>query len=89
MAVGNAVIARGTPTNSEVIAEAGLTYPEDDPIDGLTDALGRLARDDGLVQRLRTAAVQRIRDRYSWEHVTDMYEDLFNRLVPVPRAMRR
>ena len=89
MAVGNAVIARGTPTNSEVIAGAGLTYPEDDPIDGLTDALGRLARDDGLVQRLRTAAVQRIRDRYSWEHVTDMYEDLFNRLVPVPRAMRR
>ena len=89
MAVGNAVIARGTPTNSEVIAGAGLTYPEDDPIDGLTDALGRLTRDDGLVQRLRTAAVQRIRDRYSWEHVTDVYEDLFNRLVPVPRARRR
>ncbi len=72
-----------------MVAGAGLTYPEDDPIDGLADALVRLARDDGLVQRLRTAAVKRIRDRYSWEHVTDVYEDLFNRLVPVPRAKRR
>ena len=89
MAVGNAVIARGTATNSEVVADAGLTYPENDPIDSLAAALTRLAGDAPLVERLQEAAVQRIRDRYSWEHVTDVYEDLFNRLVPVPRAKRR
>ena len=89
MAVGNAVIARGTATNSEVVADAGLTYPEDDPVDGLAAALGRLAADPALVQQLRAAAVQRVRDRYSWEHVTDVYEGLFNKLVPVPRVRRR
>ena len=89
MAVGNAVIARGTAANSEVVADAGLTYPEDDPVDGLAAALTRLAEDDALVQRLRVAAVQRVRDRYSWGHVTDVYEALFNRLVPRPRTKRR
>lgn len=89
MAVGNAVIARGTASNTEVVADAGLTYPEDDPVDGLAAALSRLAEDDALAQRLRVAAVERVRDRYSWDHVTDVYEELFNRLVPHPRTRRR
>ena len=89
MAVGNAVIARGTAANSEVVADAGLTYPETDPIDGLSAMLTRLAGDARLVKWLQEAAVQRIRDRYSWERVTDSYEELFRRLVPVPRARRK
>lgn len=81
MAVGNAVVARGTPANSEVVADAGLTYPVDDPIDGLAEILARLASDPQLTQQLREAAVRRIEERYSWERITEAYEDLFGRLV--------
>lgn len=81
MAFGNAVIARGTDTNSEVVADAGLTYAPDDPIDGLAAALRRLYESDSLAADLRTKAVDRVGEHYSWEHVTDMYEQLFERLV--------
>lgn len=81
MAFGNAVIARGTDTNSEVVADAGLTYAPDDPVDGLAAALRRLYESDSLAAELRTKAVARVGEHYSWEHVTDMYEQLFERLV--------
>jgi glycosyltransferase involved in cell wall biosynthesis len=81
MAVGNAVIARGTEANSEVVGDAGLTYAPDDPIDGLAAAIRSLHEDEGLRSRLGLAAVERVRQEYSWEHVTDVYEELFGKLV--------
>jgi glycosyltransferase involved in cell wall biosynthesis len=81
MAFGNAVIARGTPTNSEVVASAGLTYSPEDPIDGLAAALRQLYEDEDLTADLRSKAVERIRGHYSWERVTDTYEELFTRLI--------
>jgi glycosyltransferase involved in cell wall biosynthesis len=81
MAFGNAVVARGTETNTEVVAEAGLTYAPDDSIDGLAAALRRLYKNDDLAAELRGRAVERVQEHYSWEHVTDMYEELFRRLV--------
>jgi len=81
MAFGSAVIARGTDTNSEVVAEAGLTYSPDDPIEGMAAALRSLYKSEALAAELRSKAVERVREHYSWEHVTDMYEALFLRLI--------
>jgi glycosyltransferase involved in cell wall biosynthesis len=81
MAFGNAVVARGTETNSEVVADAGLTYSPDDPIESLAAALRRLYESEDLAASLRGRAVERVQAHYSWEHVTDMYEELFRRLV--------
>lgn len=81
MGVGGAVIARGTPANTEVVGSAGLTYPVDDPIDGLAAALARLAGSPDLVVTLRQAAVRRVQEQYSWDHITDVYEALFMSLV--------
>lgn len=81
MAFGNAVIARGTETNTEVVADAGLTYAPDDPIEGLVAALRRLHDSESLAAGLRSRAVDRVEEHYSWEHVTDMYEELFRRLA--------
>jgi glycosyltransferase involved in cell wall biosynthesis len=81
MAFGNAVIARGTAANSEVVGTAGLTYSPEDPIDGLAAAIRSLLDDDDLVTRLRLAAVERVRAEYSWERITDVYEGLFRSLV--------
>ena len=38
-------------------------------------------RGDSLAADLRTKAVDRVGKHYSWEHVTDMYEQLFARLI--------
>jgi glycosyltransferase involved in cell wall biosynthesis len=81
MAFGNVVIARGTESNSEVVAEAGLTYPAGDPINGLAAALRSVAEDPLYRDELRRRAVERVREHYSWERVTDAYEALFERLV--------
>jgi glycosyltransferase involved in cell wall biosynthesis len=81
MAFGNAVIARGTDSNREVVSEAGLTYAPSDPIDGLADAIRSLYESDSLAAALRIRAVERVREHYSWERVTDIYEELFERLI--------
>jgi glycosyltransferase involved in cell wall biosynthesis len=81
MAFGNAVIARGTDTNLEVVGDAGLTYPPEDPIGGLADTLARLRDNPAEVSRLREAAVERVRAHYSWEHITDVYEEMFESLL--------
>jgi glycosyltransferase involved in cell wall biosynthesis len=81
MAFGNAVIARGTESNSEVVADAGLTYSLSNPIDGLAAAMRGLYESDSLTAELRHKAVERVAEHYSWERVTDIYEELFERLV--------
>lgn len=81
MAFGSAVIARGTPANGEVVGDAGLTYPPYDPVGGLASAIRLLAEDPARRADLQRRAIDRIHQRYSWERVTDAYEDLFRRLL--------
>lgn len=80
MAFGNAVIVRGTPTNSEVIADAGVAYAPSDPVSGLAEEMRRLVESPELVARLRREAVLRVQQAYSWDAITDQYEALFARL---------
>jgi glycosyltransferase involved in cell wall biosynthesis len=66
-----------TPENAEVAGGAGLAFTHET----LTQVMQR-AIDMPEVEReqLREAARQRVRDRYSWEAVTDSYERLFQGL---------
>jgi glycosyltransferase involved in cell wall biosynthesis len=80
MAAGGAVIVRGTPTNLEVIADGGLSYDPDDPVDGLAACLARLLADPELRARLGKAALARVATAFSWERITDDYVRLFEEL---------
>jgi glycosyltransferase involved in cell wall biosynthesis len=80
MAAGGAVIVRGTPTNLEVIADGGLSYDPDDPVDGLAACLDRLFAEPDLRSRLGEMAKQRVSSAFSWDRITDDYERLFNEL---------
>lgn len=77
MVAGGAVIVRGTPTNLEVIAGAGLSYDPDDPVEGLAACLSRLIAEPGLRARLGSAALERVAAAFSLERITDDYERLF------------
>ena len=73
MGRGALVLYRNTPENAEVAGEAGIPFEPGE----LAAALRRvLAMPEADRERLRDAAMARVRARYSWEAVTDAYEKL-------------
>jgi glycosyltransferase involved in cell wall biosynthesis len=79
LAHGNAILARWTESNEEVMGTAGLFYRDPAELDA---RLGELVRDPELVDQLRTRARQRAA-AYSWDRVTDEYEALLEKLTAV------
>ena len=70
MAAGNAILARETDSNREVLGEAGLYW--ETPA-GLASLLTDVWGDTGRLQELGEAARRRVRERYDWEAVTTRY----------------
>jgi glycosyltransferase involved in cell wall biosynthesis len=64
-AVGCPVIASRVSALPEVVGQAGLLIDPGD-VEGLSQAMLRLAREPGLRERLREAGLARAR-RFSWE----------------------
>jgi glycosyltransferase involved in cell wall biosynthesis len=78
MGRGALVLYRNTPENAEVAGEAGIPFEHGE----LAAALLRsLAMSESDRDRLRQAAMARVKDRYSWDAVTDAYEELLKGLV--------
>src|SRR5262245_16358238 len=78
MGAENCVIAKDTPENHEVLADAGLFFRD---AEDLAQQIRLTLADPSLVSRLRGCAHDRAKARYSWEAVTDAYERLFTELV--------
>ena len=67
-----------TPENAEVAGGAGLPFTHGNLTQVIENVL-RMSDEDR--QLWRTRAMERIRDRYSWEAVTSAYEKLLMRLA--------
>ena len=78
---GNCVLVCGTPANSEVVADHGVTFGPDNPVESLAAQLQRLIDSPEVVARYRAGAARRIKESYSWEMVTDMNERAFYEAV--------
>jgi glycosyltransferase involved in cell wall biosynthesis len=77
MGRGALVLYRNTPENAEVTGDAGLPFD----FAGLPSMIERvLAMPDTERETLRKRAMDRARQRYSWDAVTDEYERLFRQL---------
>jgi glycosyltransferase involved in cell wall biosynthesis len=67
-----------TPENAEVAGGAGLSFTPQT----LTQVMQRvLDMPEAEREQYREAARKRVRDRYSWEAVTDSYERLFRGML--------
>jgi glycosyltransferase involved in cell wall biosynthesis len=77
MAAGNCVIAKDTPENREVLADAGLFFRD---VEDLCGQMELTLADRPLIERFRAQAQDRAKARYSWDAVTDAYEQLFRDL---------
>ena len=79
MGRGACVIANDVPEHREVLGDAGLYYIFNDG-DSLAAVMRAVASNEAERHRLGEAARARALAEYSWDHVTDEYEALFQRM---------
>jgi glycosyltransferase involved in cell wall biosynthesis len=79
MGRGALVLYLRTAENEEVAGGAGLPFGNERELVAQLRAV--LAMSEEQRQQLRDAAVQRVRERYSWDAVTSAYERLFEALL--------
>ncbi|HEY7336974.1 MAG TPA: DUF1972 domain-containing protein [Bryobacteraceae bacterium] len=78
MGRGALTLYLGTPENEEVAGGAGIAFTHEN----LEEALRRvLEMPEAEREEWRRRAVNRVRERYTWETVTDLYELLLTRLA--------
>ncbi|HOJ34642.1 MAG TPA: DUF1972 domain-containing protein [Candidatus Hydrogenedentes bacterium] len=80
MGAGNCVLVSDIAYNEEAVGESGVTFRNKDA-DDLREKMQYLVDHPEVVASYRKRAVERVRDVYSWEHVVDQYEQLFERLL--------
>ena len=80
MGHGNCVVANDVPEHREVLGDAGCYFRVSHP-ESLTEVLQRLLDHPGEMDVFRKKAETRVRQRYTWERVTDAYEALFRKMV--------
>jgi glycosyltransferase involved in cell wall biosynthesis len=81
MGYGNCVLVNDTPSNLEVIADAGLSYRGKDGAADLQRQLQMLVDAPGLVDEYRQKAGQRAHERYRWEDVVEQHVVLYRQLL--------
>lgn len=81
MAFGNCVLVNNTEANLEVVGDAGVPFEGKGGAEALRERLSYLLSHPAEVEALREKARQRIREKYSWEIVTEDYDRLFHSLA--------
>ncbi len=80
MAAGNCVLVNDHRPNAETVGDAGIYFSGAAGVDDLVLKLQRLLDEPQLVAEYRLRALERAR-HYSWEQVTDQYEQLLSELL--------
>src|SRR3954462_7573529 len=73
LAAGNCVLVNDHAPNVETVGDAGLTFSGSEGVPALARELERILDEPELVEAYRARAHERAR-RYSWDAVTDEYE---------------
>jgi glycosyltransferase involved in cell wall biosynthesis len=72
---GNCIVSLNTPFNCEVLQDYGIMF-ERNPED-LRQKLQFIEDNPGIAAECRERAPERIREAYTWDHITDQYESFF------------
>ena len=81
MGFGNCVLVNDTPSNLEVIGDAGFSYSGKDGAQDLQRRLQALLDAPGLVEEYRLKACQRARQHYRWEDVVGQHVLLYRQIL--------
>lgn len=80
MGFGNCVVIRNSAANSEVVGEAGIKFDPADEVESLAERMSFLIKHPEVVEEYRQKAVERVRQAYDWDRVTERYLELFAKL---------
>ncbi len=75
---GNCILAHENPFNAEVLGGHGLLFRD---ADDLAAKISLIESKPEVAEDLRRRAPDRIRTVYSWDRITDQYEELFYQLA--------
>jgi glycosyltransferase involved in cell wall biosynthesis len=80
---GNLVLALNTPFNAEVLdnGKYGLLYEKN--AESLASKIHFAESHPEQVRQFRALAPGRIRERFTWEQITDQYEELFGKITHI------
>ena len=78
MGRGALVLYRNTPENAEVAGDAGIPFEPEELAPKLRSVL---EMSEEQRNTFRQRASERVRERYSWDAVTESYEQLFRKLT--------
>jgi glycosyltransferase involved in cell wall biosynthesis len=81
MAAGCCVVVNDTPENLETVGDAGFSYDGAMGAASLRGVLEGLLKDPALAAAYGHRGLDRVRRHYSWDDVTDGYEQLFHELL--------
>lgn len=81
MGFGNCVLVNDTPSNLEVIADAGFSYCGKEGFQDLRRQLQTLLDDRSAVEEFRLKAERRARANYNWEHVVGDHASLYAQVL--------
>lgn len=81
MGFANCVLVNDTPSNLEVIADAGFSYHGSGGSDDLRDQLQYLLDNPELVSRYRQLALARARSHYRWDDVVQRHAELYSSML--------
>jgi len=81
MGFGNCVLVNDTPSNLEVIADAGFSYRGSEGDENLVHQLQMLVDEPALVEKYRRRAWQRAQEHYRWEDVVRQHALLYQRIL--------
>ncbi len=73
---GNMILALNTPFNSEVLADGAYGVLYEKNADDLHQKMQNLCDNPAQADAYRAKARDRIRERFTWDHITDQYEEL-------------
>lgn len=81
MAFGKCVVVNDTPENLETIGDAGFSYAGAEGAPALRRLLAHLLAHPAQVAAYGERALRRVNRHYTWDAITDRYEQLFYRLL--------
>lgn len=81
MAFGNVVVVNDTHENMETVGDAGIGYAGSEGAATLARVLQELIDNPEMAEEYRCRAKERVRQHFTWDVVTDEYEQLFKELT--------
>jgi glycosyltransferase involved in cell wall biosynthesis len=79
MGLGTCVLSLNTPDNAYAVRDAGCLYQLS--VDDLRENMRFLLDHPRAVREMRTKAVERVKQEYLWDVITDRYEEVLSRLA--------